>query len=307
METFDAIVIGAGQAGGPLATAMASAGRKTALIEHKYMGGTCINWGCTPTKVMVASAESAFQARRARDFGVHTGPITVDQRRVRQRKTDIVADFRNGSLRRIENSPVELIRGLAHFSGSKQITVSLNEAQAKRQLQAETSIINTGARPRLPDLDGLEAVEYLDSTSIMELDETPEHLLVLGGGYIGLEFGQMFRRFGSRVTIIQRGGQLLPREDEDIAQAVLDILQEDGLEILLSTEASQVERAQPGSIQLQVQAGGQTRTLAGSHLLLGVGRVPNSDHLNPAASGVTTGSDGHIQVSQRPAAKAAGL
>jgi pyruvate/2-oxoglutarate dehydrogenase complex dihydrolipoamide dehydrogenase (E3) component len=296
MEIFDAIVIGAGQAGGPISTALANAGRKTAIIEHKYVGGSCINWGCTPTKTMVASAESAYMARRSADFGVHTGPVTIDQRQVRQRKTEIVEDFRSGTLRRIENSPSELIRGQACFSGTKQITISLNDSQKERQLQAETIIINTGARPRLPKLEGLDTVNFLDSTSIMELEETPEHLLVLGGGYIGLEFGQMFRRFGSQVTIIQRGGQLLPREDGDIAQAVLEILQEDGLEILLSAEASRVQQDERGQLQLQVQAGGQTRTLTGSHLLVGVGRIPNTDRLNPAASGVATGSDGHIQV-----------
>lgn len=296
METFDAIVIGAGQSGGPLSTALANAGRRTALIENKYVGGSCINWGCTPTKVMVASAESAYLARRSADFGVHTGPVTVDQRQVRQRKTDIVEDFRSGTLRQIENSSAELIRGLARFSGSKQITVRLNESQVERQLQAETIIINTGARPRLPGLEGLDLITYLDSSSIMELGQTPEHLLVLGGGYIGLEFGQMFQRFGSRVTIIQRGGQLLPLEDEDIAQAVLEILQEDGLEILLSAEASRVKQDDQGQIQLQVETNGQIRTLTGSHLLLGVGRIPNTDRLDPAASGVATHSHGHILV-----------
>ena len=296
MEVFDAIVIGAGQAGDPLTTALANAGWKTALIENQYVGGTCINWGCTPTKAMVASAESAHFAHKSADYGVHTGPVHVNQAEIRSRKSGIVEDFRGGSLRRIENSPAELIRGLARFSGMKQITVSLNESQAERQLQAETIIINTGARPRLPRLAGLEAVDYMDSSSIMELAETPEHLLILGGGYIGLEFGQMFRRFGSRVSVIQHGAQLLPREDPDIAQAVLEILQADGIEVYLEAEASQVQQDGAGQIQLEVQTGGKSHTLSGSHLLLGVGRVPNTDRLAPAASGVETGADGHILV-----------
>lgn len=298
METYDAIVIGAGQAGGPLATALANAGQKTVLIEHQFVGGTCINWGCTPTKAMVASAETAHFARQSNEYGVHTGQVTVNQAEVRDRKTRIVTDFRGGSLRRIENSPAELIRGLASFSGTKQVTVDLNDNQEERQLQADTIIINTGARPRLPELEGLESVPYLDSTSVMELSETPEHLLILGGGYIGLEFGQMFRRFGSRVTIIQRDSQLLPREDPDIAQTILEILQEDGIEVYLDSDATRAQADQHGKIHLQVQADGQSHNLTGSHLLLGVGRVPNTDRLNPAASGVVTTAGGYISVNE---------
>ena len=186
---------------------------------------------------------------------------------------------------------------MAHFSGTKQITIRLNDSPEERRLQAETIIINTGARPRLPKLDGLETVPYLDSTSIMELAETPEHLLILGGGYIGLEFGQMFRRFGSRVTIVQRAGQLLPREDPDIAQTILEILQEDGIEVYLEAQATRVHAGETGQIHLQVQSAGRRHDLTGSHLLLGVGRVPNTDRLDPAASGVTTAPDGHIPVS----------
>src|SRR5215471_15198883 len=206
---YDAIVIGAGQAGGPLSTTLARAGWKTALVERVHVGGTCINEGCTPTKTMVASARVAYLAKRGADYGVHTGPVTVDMTKVRQRKRDIVESFRTGSQRRIETTEgVDLLMGEASFTGPKTLEVHLNNGEA-RELTASTILINAGARPARPSITGIEEVTTLDSTSIMELDEVPEHLLILGGGYIGLEFGQMFRRFGSQVTVIQRGANLL--------------------------------------------------------------------------------------------------
>jgi pyruvate/2-oxoglutarate dehydrogenase complex dihydrolipoamide dehydrogenase (E3) component len=215
LERYDAIVIGAGQAGGPLATALARSGKRTVLIEREHVGGTCINEGCTPTKTMVASARVAYLARRAADYGVCTGPVQVDMGRVRERKRAIVKSFRSGSLRRIEATPgLDLVCGEARFTGPRQVTVD------GRRLSADLVFVNTGCRPAAPDIEGLSQVPSLDSTSIMELDEVPGHLIVLGGGYIGLEFGQMFRRFGSRVTVVQRARQLLPQEDEDVARAV---------------------------------------------------------------------------------------
>ena len=233
-DSYDAIVLGAGQAGGPLGTALARAGWKTALVEREHVGGTCINEGCTPTKTMVASARVAYLARRAADFGVQVGPVGIDMLRVRQRKRDIVASFRNGSQRRIETTDgVDLIFGEARFSGPLAVEVRLNAGGSRRLVASRCVFINTGDRPSRPPLPGLDQVPTLDSTSIMELDEVPEHLLVLGGGYVGLEFGQMFRRFGSQVTIVQRGPQLLAREDADVADAVAAILREDGVEVLL--------------------------------------------------------------------------
>jgi pyruvate/2-oxoglutarate dehydrogenase complex dihydrolipoamide dehydrogenase (E3) component len=190
---------------------LAQAGRKTAIIERVHVGGTCINEGCTPTKTMVASARVAYLARRAADYGVQTGPVTVDMTVVRKRKRDIVDSFRNGSQKRIEGTEgVDLLMGEASFTGPKALEVHLNNGET-RQLSANTIFINAGDRPTKPTINGLEAVPTLDSTSIMELDSVPTHLLVLGGGYVGLEFGQMFRRFGSAVTIVQRGGHLLAR------------------------------------------------------------------------------------------------
>ncbi len=210
---YDAIVIGSGQAGGPLSTALARAGWKTALIERVHVGGTCINEGCTPTKTMVASARVAYLARRGADYGVRTGPVSVDMTKVRQRKRDIVESFRTSSQRRIEQTEgVDLLMGEAAFTGPKTLEVRLKNGET-RQLTASTILINAGARPARPSMTGIEEVATLDSTSIMELDTVPEHLLIVGGGYIGLEFGQMFRRFGSAVTVIQRGANLLAREE----------------------------------------------------------------------------------------------
>src|SRR6266496_6144410 len=237
-ERYDDIVIGAGQSGGPLSTALARAGHKTALIEREHIGGTCINEGCTPTKTMVASARVAYLARRGADYGVRTGPVTVDLARVRERKRAVVESFRSGSQRRLESTAnLDLVFGDARFTGTKQLEIrpTLNGGRP-RTVTADLVFLNTGGRPARPKLDGLDQVSALNSTSIMELSEIPEHLLVLGGGYIGLEFAQMFRRFGSQVTVLQRNTQLLPNEDEDVAAGVQTILEEDGVEVLLKAE-----------------------------------------------------------------------
>jgi pyruvate/2-oxoglutarate dehydrogenase complex dihydrolipoamide dehydrogenase (E3) component len=218
---------------------------------------------------------------------------------VRKRKRDIVDSFRNGGQRRIESTQgVDLLMGEAAFIGPKTLEVHLSSGEV-RQLTAGTIFINTGERPAVPSLKGVESVPTLNSTSIMELDTVPEHLLVMGGGYVGLEFGQMFRRFGSQVTIIQRGGQLLAREDTDIAEAVADILCEDGIEVLLQTAALQVARDVSGNIQLTVRTPAGERTLSGSHLLLAAGRVPNTDKLNLDAPGIQTDKRGYIPVNDK--------
>ncbi len=297
--TYDDIVIGSGQAGGPLASALARSGRRVALIERAHVGGTCVNEGCTPTKTMVASARVAYLARRAADYGVHTGPITIDMEVVRQRKRTIVEEFRNGSQRSLESTEgLDLLMGEARFCDRDCVIVRRNDG-AEQLLKAERILINTGLRPSQPDLPGLKSVPTLDSTSIMELDHVPEHLIVLGGGYIGLEFGQMFRRFGSAVTIVQRGAQLLPREDADIAEAVAEILRDDGITVLLNSVAKQVTSDKPNRIALTVTTPDGERTLNGSHLLVATGRVPNSDALNLAAAGVATDARGFITVNER--------
>jgi pyruvate/2-oxoglutarate dehydrogenase complex dihydrolipoamide dehydrogenase (E3) component len=296
---FDAILIGAGQAGTPLSTTLARAGWKTAIIERVHVGGTCINEGCTPTKTMVASGRVAYLARRGADYGVQTGPVTIDMTKVRQRKRDIVESFRTSGQRRIEKTEgVDLLMGEASFTGPKTLELRLNNGET-RELTADTILINAGARPAKPSITGIEAVATLDSTSIMELDTVPEHLLIVGGGYIGLEFGQLFRRFGSQVTVIQRGAGLLAREDPDVAEEVANIMREDGLEVLLETKPVSVEQSSTGAISLTVQTKMGERILNGSHLLMAAGRVPNTDWLNLDAAGIEMDKRGFIQVNER--------
>ena len=302
MEDFDAIIIGSGQGGNPLAEALIAAGKKTAMIERQDVGGTCINRGCSPTKTMVASARVAYMARRGADYGVHTGPVTIDMGRVRERKRAIVSNFRQSREKRLEKVQADLIRGEASFAGPRQLRVALNGG-GERSLRAAQIFIDTGTRSARPAIAGLDTVPYLDNDSIMELDRVPEHLLVLGGGYIGVEFSQMFRRFGSRVTVIQAGPQLLREEDADVAAEVLKILREDGIEILLNARAQEVK---PG-IALKVSIEGKTQMIEGSHLLLATGRVPNTDALKPAAGGIETDESGFIRANERLETSAPGV
>lgn len=295
---YDAIVIGSGQGGNPLAMALGKAGKRTALIERKHVGGTCINEGCTPTKTMVASGRVAYLARRAADYGVQTGPVSIDLKKVRQRKRDIVTNFRNRREQRIADTQnLELIRGEAGFSAPNTLIVRMKNGE-QRELSGDRIFINAGTRASHPKLDGLDSVPFLDNASIMELDATPNHLMILGGGYIGLEFGQLFRRFGSHVTIVQSSGQLLNREDSDVAEEVRKILREDGVEVLVNARAKRVAQVGQG-IRLYVEVGGETTTIDGSHLLVATGRTPNSDTLNLSAAGVRTDERGFIAVNER--------
>jgi pyruvate/2-oxoglutarate dehydrogenase complex dihydrolipoamide dehydrogenase (E3) component len=303
---YDVIIIGSGQAGGPLATAFAQNGHKTAIIEREHIGGTCINEGCTPTKTMIASARVAYLARRGADYGVQTGPISVDMAVVRKRKRDIVESFRGSSQRRLEAAQgLDVLMGEARFVGPQAIEARLQSGQV-RQLSAEKIFINTGARPTLPPIKGIESVPVLNSTTIMELDTVPEHLVVLGGGYVGLEFAQMFRRFGSRVTVVQRGGQLLSREDADIAEKLTDILREDGLEILLKATTLRVAPVGQG-IEVIVRTSEGEQTLTGSHLLAATGRTPNSERLHLDVAGVAVDKRGFIQVNDQLETNVSGI
>lgn len=297
-EQYDAIVIGSGQGGKPLSIALAKAGWKTALIERQYIGGTCVNYGCTPTKTMYNSARVAYLSRRSVDYGVHTGPVAVAMSEVRARKQSIVESFRDGGLRGIKATKgLELLWGEASFTGPHSLEVPTNDV-GTRLLAADRIFINTGGRPATPAVEGLDEVSYLDSTSIMELDALPEHLLVMGGGYIGLEFGQMFRRYGSEVTIIHRGERLLAREDPDVADEVAKILREDGITVLLSAEAARIEQTN-GSLRLTMRSEQREQVLTGSHILVATGRTPNTDRLNLQAAGVETDKHGFIRVNER--------
>ena len=296
---FDAIVIGSGQGGTPLSLSLAEAGWKVALIERKAVGGTCVNEGCTPTKTMIASARIAHLVRRAGDFGVHAGEFSLDLERVVQRKREVVESFREGSKKRILDSPnLSLIEGSARFVRERQLEVTLLNGRTEF-LEADTIVINTGTRPARPEIKGLDNVVAHDSTSIMELDELPEHLIIVGGGYVGLEFGQMFRRFGSKVTIIQRDKQLLSREDEDIASMILEIMKDEGIEVLLDTEPLEVDSVGGNKISLTLQSSEKETTVAGSHLLLAAGRLPNTPDLNLEKTGIEIDGRGFIRVNSR--------
>lgn len=299
MKQYDAIVIGTGQAGKPLARDLAAAGWNVAVVERGAVGGTCVNVGCTPTKTMVASARVAYLARRAADYGVHADHVGVDMERVRRRKREVVEDFSGGSQRRLEATDnLDLVFGEARFTSRESVEVRLPDGDT-RGLGAPRIFINAGCRPSTPPIEGLLDTPFLNSTTIMELASLPDRLLVLGGGYIGLEFAQMFRRFGSDVTVIHRGHQLLSREDADVGEAVADILREDGVRVMLEAAVTGVNSEQPGVVEARVATPGGDATVEGSHLLVAVGRTPNSDALNLAAAGVELDRRGYIPVNER--------
>ncbi|GAC1324679.1 MAG: mercuric reductase [Chloroflexota bacterium] len=297
-EKYDAIIIGDGQAGGPLSTALVKAGYRTAVIEREHAGGTCVNEGCTPTKTMVASARVAYLVGRAREYGVAATSPRVTMSVVRKRKQDIVDMFRDGSQKAIESGGVDFLMGEGSFTGPHSVEVKLHSGET-RQLTARMIVVDTGTRPSEPPIEGLSDVHSLNSTTIMELDEVPDHLMILGGGYIGVEFAQMFRRFGSNVTIVERMPHLLGREDHDVADAVCGILRDDGIEVLLSTSVQRVGAGDDGAIRVTIGGDGDETALTGSHLLVAVGRKPNTQVLNLDAAGVQHDERGFIQVNER--------
>jgi pyruvate/2-oxoglutarate dehydrogenase complex dihydrolipoamide dehydrogenase (E3) component len=279
--------------------ALAEAGRKVALIERGHLGGTCVNTGCTPTKTMVASARVAYLARRGADYGVHTGLVSVDLPAVRDRKQGIVEGARSRVESLATSAPgLDLLRGEAHFIAPKALEVKRKGGETQ-QITAPLIFINVGARPEPLTIRGVERVSVLDSTSVMELDAVPDHLLIIGSGYVGLEFGQMFRRFGSQVTLIQRNPRLLMREDDDVNEGIAAILREDGITVLTDTSPQQVEQLGDGRIRLTVHSPSGEQQLIGSHLLAAVGRVPNTDALTPEAADIHLDSDGYIPVTER--------
>ncbi len=305
-EPYDAVVIGSGQGGTPLSIALAKAGLKAALVELNQIGGSCVNVGCTPTKTMAASARVAYLSKRSGDYGVDSGPVTVNMSAIRRRKQKIVESFRDKGLKGLEKTQgLELMKGVARFIGPRLLEVVLNEG-GTRHLSAKRIFINTGARPAKPAVRGLDTIPTLDSSSIMELETLPEHLLVLGGGYVGLEFGQMFRRFGSQVTIVHRGSHLLSREDPDVADEVAKILREDEIEVMLNSEAVSANTNNTG-VSLTVKKREMEAVLEGSHLLVAVGRRPNTDQLNLHATGVETDQHGFIKVNDRLETNVAGI
>jgi pyruvate/2-oxoglutarate dehydrogenase complex dihydrolipoamide dehydrogenase (E3) component len=302
VETYDAIIIGSGQGGGPLSTALVAAGRRTALVERADIGGTCINVGCTPTKTMVASAAVAHLARSGTSFGID-GTASVDMPAIRKRKRDLVASFRTGSEAAIRRGGVDIIWGTARFTGTHEIVVS---GGSEHHLAAPLIVIDTGGRPFLPRLEGIESVPVLTSTTIMELDRVPPHLVILGGGYVGVEFAQMFRRFGSDVTIIQRGPAVLANEDDDVSLAVAEVLREDGIKILFDATATPTYVEQD-FIGVGIEIDGVRSEVTGSHLLIAVGRTPNTEDLGLAEAGVEIDAHGFVRVDERLRTTAEGI
>jgi len=288
---FDAIVIGTGQAGPALAARLSEAGMKVAIIERKRFGGTCVNTGCIPTKTLVASAYAAHLTRRASDYGISIGgEIRVDMKRVKARK-DEIAGRSNKSveewMRGLKNGTV--YHGHARFENARTVRVN------SETLEAERIFINVGGRALVPPMPGLDQVPYLTNSSMMDVDFLPEHLIIIGGSYIGLEFGQMYRRFGADVTIIEKGARLIAREDEDVSDAIQEILQSEGIQIRLNAECISARR-EGERIVAGLDCAEASRQVAGSHLLLAVGRVPNTDDLALDKAGIEIDSAGYIKV-----------
>jgi pyruvate/2-oxoglutarate dehydrogenase complex dihydrolipoamide dehydrogenase (E3) component len=305
-ERLDAIVIGTGQGGKPLAADLARAGWRTAIVEKGRVGGTCVVAGCTPTKTMLASARVAYLARRAVEYGVRTGSVSVDLEVVRQRKRRIVDEWSEGSQKGLQrHANLELILGEAWFVGIREVEVALTDGGTRR-LKSDHIFLNVGGRPRIPAIAGLDTVAYLTSTSIMELEEVPDHLLVLGGGFIGLEFGQMFCRFGAEVTIVQKGPSLIPREDADVTKAMREILEQEGVKVRTETEAVSVQSTGSG-IDLHVRTGDKESVLSGSHLLVSAGRTSNADLLRLESTGLAVDERGWIPVNERCETKVEGI
>ena len=299
MKHFDAIIIGAGQAGVPLAKKLALAGKKTALIEKRLVGGTCINDGCTPTKAMVASAKMAHMARKSSELGVETGKIKVDFKKIIQRKAEIVNQFRTSTEKGIEKtSGLTLFMGEARFSGEKELTISMADG-GEEVLIGDLIFINTGAKTAVPAIEGLNESGYLTSTSIMELNKLPEHLVVIGGNYIGLEFGQMFSRFGTKVTILEKSDRILSKEDKDVSEMLTDILMEEQIDVLRGSEIRKIINHKKEGLDIEVKTGRRVKHLKASHILVAVGRVPQTENLGLENCGVKTDEKGYIVVNNK--------
>jgi pyruvate/2-oxoglutarate dehydrogenase complex dihydrolipoamide dehydrogenase (E3) component len=291
MLNYDAIIIGTGQSGPALARRLVAAGRKIAIIERKLFGGTCVNTGCTPTKTLVASAYAAHVARRAADYGVRIeGAINVDMKAVKARKDAVVAAFRDGlerSLKTLQGRTV--YEGHGRFVAEKKVVVNDSE------LTADQIFINVGGRAAIPPIPGLDQVPYLTNSSMMDIDFLPSHLVVLGGSYVGLEFAQVYRRFGSEVTVIELGPRLISREDNDVSKAVADFLKEEGIDVRVNSKVVGVEK-QGKSIAVKVESAGTISQIVGTHLLAAIGRRPNTDDLGLDKAGIATDARGYIVV-----------
>jgi pyruvate/2-oxoglutarate dehydrogenase complex dihydrolipoamide dehydrogenase (E3) component len=287
-EKFDAIIVGAGQAGPPLAGRLTDAGQTVVVIERKLVGGTCVNTGCIPTKTLVASAHAAHLARRGAEYGVGTGDVTVDMAKVKARKDKIMLDDRSGLESWLQGMDgCTFIRGHARFEDAHTISVD------GRRLEADKIFLNVGGRAVAPDLPGLSDIDYMTNVGILELDAVPEHLVLIGGSYIALEFAQMYRRFGARVTVIEKGPRLTSREDEDVSATIKEILEAEGIDVVVDANAIQFTKRDNG---FEVIPRDGAEPITGSHLLVAVGRQPNTDDLGLEQAGVETDARGYIVV-----------
>ena len=299
MKEYDAIVIGAGQAGVPLSKKLAGAGKKTLIIEKRFIGGTCVNDGCTPTKTWVASAKAAYMAAHSDFLGVNVKDYKVDMVQIKKRKDDIVMKSRMGGQKAIENTKnLDLIFGEAMFTGEKEILIELNEG-GTLQVKAGLIFIDTGAKTLIPDIEGLKDTGYLTSTTILELDEVPEHLLIVGANYIGMEFGQMFGRFGSKITMLEKAARVLSREDEDIAEAMHKILTDEDITIYTNAQALSFKETKKGNIKATVSIAGKEEEIKCSHVLIAIGREPQTEALQLDKTGVKVDEKGFIVVDDK--------
>lgn len=294
-QRYDSLVIGTGQAGPSLAVRLAGSGRKVAIVERGRFGGTCVNTGCIPTKTMVASARAAYVARRAAEFGVLVpGPVTVDMKRVKARKDEVAGSSRTSVEQWLRTTPnCTVYQGQARFVSEREVLVT---GEQDAVLAAGEIFLNPGARAAIPSIEGIDSVPYLTNSSMMEVDFLPEHLVIVGGSYIGLEFAQMFRRFGSEVTVVERGERLLPREDEDVSEAILQILAGDGISVVLGSECIAVSHAAGDKVTVRTTRDGDRPTVHGSHLLLAAGRRPNTGDLGLENTSIRRDARGYVEV-----------
>ncbi|MGI4751077.1 MAG: mercuric reductase [Janthinobacterium lividum] len=305
MKTYDAIVIGSGQAGTPLAKKLAKAGKKTALIEKRFVGGTCVNDGCTPTKALIGSARDAYVVKR-KDLGVLVAEFKVDFPAIMKRKDDIVIKSRNGGQEGLEETEnLDLIFGDASFIDTKTLIIKLN-AGGEEEMTADLIFIDTGATATIPKIEGLDSVDYLTNTTILELKELPESLIVIGGNYIGLEFGQMFSRFGSRVTLIEKGERIMSREDEDVSACVTSFFEEEGIKVITSAETTKIEKA-AGGVTLTIKTKTGEQKITASQVLLAVGRTPQTKTLGLDKTGVEVDEKGYVKVTDKLETTAKGI
>jgi len=298
MKHYDAIVIGAGQAGSPLCRKLANAGKKTLMIEKRWIGGTCVNDGCTPTKAMVASAKAAYLAKRCTDLGVTIDSFHINMKQVKKRKDEIVLKSRNGGQEAIEKTEnLDLLFGEASFTGPKTIKVKLNDG-GEEEVQADLIFLDAGAAPVIPEIDGLNDIDYLTSTSILDLDEVPDHILIIGGNYVALEFAQMFLRFGSKISVLERGERIMAKEDQDVSDELKKILIEEGLDIYTKAEVHRFEKTADGIIASAI-VGGEKKEFKCSHVLLAAGRKPLTEALQLDKTGVELDEKGFIKVNEK--------